>query len=149
MAKSPNYTLLSQAEVEANDFESRRRRWAARNHLKWGFALLVNILALLSIAALVKRGDNAHALFPEIGSEAACPQYPAITSVSSERAEFEELLTTKLNSDEFFKASTKRMQGAIRIPTESFDDMGLVGEDKRWDIFVDFHKYLEETFPLV
>ena len=43
----------------------------------------------------------------------------------------------------------KRMQGAVRIPTESFDDMGPVGEDSRWDVFKEFHKYLVESFPLV
>jgi Gly-Xaa carboxypeptidase len=41
------------------------------------------------------------------------------------------------------------MQGAVQIATESYDDMKLVGDDPRWDIFVDFHDYLEKTFPLV
>ncbi|WWD18397.1 hypothetical protein CI109_102847 [Kwoniella shandongensis] len=40
-------------------------------------------------------------------------------------------------------------QGAIKIPTEVFDEMGEPGEDKRWDIFADFHKYLEKAYPLV
>jgi len=30
----------------------------------------------------------------------------------------------------------------------SFDDMGPIGEDKRWDIFYDFAQYLKDTFPL-
>lgn len=54
-----------------------------------------------------------------------------------------------IDSKEFFDKSLKRMQGAVQIPTESFDDMGLVGEDERWDIFKDFHAFLEESFPLV
>jgi Gly-Xaa carboxypeptidase len=54
-----------------------------------------------------------------------------------------------IGSDEFFDKSLKRMQGAVRIPTESFDDMGPVGEDPRWDVFKEFHAYLEESFPLV
>jgi len=41
------------------------------------------------------------------------------------------------------------MQGAVQIPTESFDDMKPVGEEPRFDIFADFHEYLEKTFPLV
>jgi Gly-Xaa carboxypeptidase len=41
------------------------------------------------------------------------------------------------------------LQGAVKIPKESFDDMGQVGEDPRWNVFVDFHAYLEKTFPLV
>ena len=33
--------------------------------------------------------------------------------------------------------------------TESFDGMGEVGADCRWDAFDDFHKYLLEAFPKV
>ena len=31
----------------------------------------------------------------------------------------------------------------------SFDDMGAIGEDKRWDIMYDFAAFLEKTFPQV
>ncbi|KAJ8125395.1 hypothetical protein O1611_g8244 [Lasiodiplodia mahajangana] len=41
------------------------------------------------------------------------------------------------------------MAGAIRIKTESFDDMGAIGDDARWDVFFEFAAYLEKTFPLV
>ncbi|KAL7423235.1 hypothetical protein Q5752_002535 [Cryptotrichosporon argae] len=40
-------------------------------------------------------------------------------------------------------------RGAIRVPTEVFDEMGAPGEDKRWDVFADFHAYLEKAYPLV
>ena len=30
-----------------------------------------------------------------------------------------------------------------------FDDIGEPGEDPRWDIFADFHSYLERRFPLM
>jgi Gly-Xaa carboxypeptidase len=54
-----------------------------------------------------------------------------------------------IGSDEFFDEILKGMQGTVRILTESFDDMGPVGEDLRWDVFKEFHAYLEESFPLV
>ena len=54
-----------------------------------------------------------------------------------------------IGSNEFFEKSLKRMQGAVRILTESFDDMGPAGEDPRWDVFREFHAYLEESFPFV
>jgi len=41
------------------------------------------------------------------------------------------------------------MSGAVQIPTESYDEMGLVGQDKRWEIFGKLHDYLHETFPKV
>lgn len=56
---------------------------------------------------------------------------------------------SELSGEDFFNASVERLQGAVKIPTESFDDMKPVGDDPRWNIFSDFHKYLEETFPLV
>ena len=30
-----------------------------------------------------------------------------------------------------------------------FDDLAPPGQDSRWDIFADFHEYLEQRFPLV
>lgn len=33
--------------------------------------------------------------------------------------------------------------------TQTFDDMGDVGEDPRWNNFSTFHNYLYEKFPLV
>lgn len=54
-----------------------------------------------------------------------------------------------LQSDTFRNKSIERLSGAVQIPTESFDDMGKVGSDPRWDIFSPFADYLEKTFPLV
>lgn len=52
-----------------------------------------------------------------------------------------------LSSSGFEKESIKRLSGAVQVPTMSFDDMGEIGVDKRWDIFYEFGKYLEKTFP--
>ncbi|PIL24992.1 hypothetical protein GSI_12879 [Ganoderma sinense ZZ0214-1] len=53
-------------------------------------------------------------------------------------------------ADEEFKlAAYKRLSGAVQVPTESYDDLGLVGIDPRWDTFGKLHEYLEEVFPKV
>lgn len=52
-----------------------------------------------------------------------------------------------IESDSFRDASIKRLSGAVQIPTESFDDLGAIGEDKRWDIMYKFAAYLKDTFP--
>jgi hypothetical protein len=52
-------------------------------------------------------------------------------------------------SEAFRNLSIERLSGAVRIPTEDFDDMGIVGEDDRWDIFYELEKYFRETFPLL
>ncbi|WRT67685.1 uncharacterized protein IL334_004657 [Kwoniella shivajii] len=40
-------------------------------------------------------------------------------------------------------------QGAVRIPTQVYDDMDLPEVDERWKIFNKFHQYLEDTYPNV
>lgn len=54
-----------------------------------------------------------------------------------------------LRSDGFRNKSIARLSGAVQIATQSFDDLGDIGVDPRWDVFYPFAKYLENTFPLV
>lgn len=54
-----------------------------------------------------------------------------------------------LKSSEFQNMSVRRLSEAVQIPTQSFDDMGLIGEDKRWEVFYAFESYLLKTFPLI
>ncbi|KAJ4295560.1 hypothetical protein N0V90_007573 [Kalmusia sp. IMI 367209] len=78
-------------------------------------------------------------------SEPRCPQVsPLIPSKSTKELEN---MWDYLNSATFFNKSISRLSGAVQIPTESFDDMGDVGSDPRWDIFISFASYLEESFP--
>ncbi|KAI1284705.1 peptidase family M20/M25/M40 [Xylaria sp. FL0933] len=76
-----------------------------------------------------------------------CPQIDAIvpdhqTPALSEMEEY-------VLSHKFRDETVQRMAGAIHIPTQSYDDLGPVGEDSRWDTMYDFADYLESTFPLV
>ncbi|KAF2482500.1 hypothetical protein BDY17DRAFT_317165 [Neohortaea acidophila] len=78
-------------------------------------------------------------------SQCAQPD-PLFPSSKNERLEdMYEYLSTK----EFRKESIERHSKAVQIPTQSYDDMGAVGEDSRWDVMFDFQKYLKETFPKV
>ena len=58
-------------------------------------------------------------------------------------------LENALSSEDFLRDSVQRLSGAVRIPTESFDDMGPVGEDPRWEVFQEFHDYLAKIYPHV
>ncbi|KAF2626143.1 carboxypeptidase S [Macroventuria anomochaeta] len=53
-----------------------------------------------------------------------------------------------LQSEDFRKLAIERLSGAVQIPTQSYDDMGDIGADPRWDIFNSFADYLAKTFPL-
>ncbi|EXJ86628.1 Gly-Xaa carboxypeptidase [Capronia epimyces CBS 606.96] len=52
-------------------------------------------------------------------------------------------------SDDFKNQSIAHLSGAVQVRTESFDDLGPVGQDARWDVFYDFAAYLKTTYPLV
>lgn len=52
-------------------------------------------------------------------------------------------------SEEYKNYSLNVWQNAIRIYTPSFDDLGDVGKDKRWDVFFNFENYLNKTFPII
>ncbi|KAI0196661.1 peptidase family M20/M25/M40 [Xylaria flabelliformis] len=54
-----------------------------------------------------------------------------------------------LRSDKFRDDTVDRVAGAVRIPTQSYDDLGPVGEDPRWETLYGFADYLRSTFPLV
>ncbi|CAE6433271.1 unnamed protein product [Rhizoctonia solani] len=57
--------------------------------------------------------------------------------------------TAVFDVDGFEAKAAELLGGAVRIPTESFDNMGDVGDDDHWVVFDKLHKYLEEQFPRV
>ena len=54
-----------------------------------------------------------------------------------------------LKSQKFRDKSIGRVSGVVKVPSQSYDDLGAVGEDSRWDIMYQVAAYLEKTFPLV
>lgn len=76
-----------------------------------------------------------------------CAQVPALQP--GNYSEEVNKLDAYFLSDAFRNASSARLTGAVQIPTESFDDLGKVGEDSRWDIMFKFADYLAATYPVV
>lgn len=61
-------------------------------------------------------------------------------------------ITPSVNTSTAWEAKDRIIewhQGAIRIPTQVWDEMGAPGEDTRWEVFSKFHEYLESSYPLV
>ncbi|KIV81012.1 hypothetical protein PV11_08466 [Exophiala sideris] len=52
-------------------------------------------------------------------------------------------------SNDFQDSLARRLAGAVQVPAIAYDDMGLVGEDPRWEVFHQFSDYLTKTFPRV
>ncbi|TAQ84480.1 hypothetical protein B7494_g7200 [Chlorociboria aeruginascens] len=147
--KSLNYTLLPQGEEgHTSNFSSRRKRWSSRPLWQWA-APCVLAAAVIIIFIVTQLTKSKSSQSSRGSTDSACPQFPALRSVSADKVELQRKIDDELSGDAFFKKSLERMQGAVRIPTESFDDMGEVGQDPRWDIFKDLHAYLAEAFPLV
>ncbi|RFU26966.1 hypothetical protein B7463_g9366, partial [Scytalidium lignicola] len=145
LRKTPNYTLLSQGEEQTLTVDFRERRHARI----WKWLVSGTFAVLVIIALIVNRsmGEVQLAMVPDNASS-ACPQYPALKHSDATLKVREEVMEV-LDSGDFLERSVKNMQGAVQIPTESFDDMRPVGEDPRFDIFQQLHEYLEKTFPLV
>ncbi|KAJ1304386.1 hypothetical protein OPQ81_005537 [Rhizoctonia solani] len=57
--------------------------------------------------------------------------------------------TAAYDVDGFEAKAAELLGGAVRIPTESFDNMGNVGDDDHWVVFDKLHEYLEKQFPRV
>jgi Gly-Xaa carboxypeptidase len=142
-----NYTLLPQGEPELASPSLEKKRPTRRFIWHWGFLAVITTALILTLVAS-QSNLNENESFPDSG-QPACPQFPALKAFSRARETLENGVKDEIESGKFFHKSLKKLQGAVQIPTESFDDMGKVGNDSRWDIFVDFHAYLEETFPLV
>jgi Gly-Xaa carboxypeptidase len=60
-----------------------------------------------------------------------------------------EKLTALHLTDEFLARAVSQLRAAVQIPTETFDAMGLVGEDVRWETRGPFVEHLAKAFPLV
>jgi Gly-Xaa carboxypeptidase len=56
-------------------------------------------------------------------------------------------MDTVFDEAAFHDLSVERLSGAVKIPSISYDDLGPIGEDKRWDVMFDFAEYLKATYP--
>jgi Gly-Xaa carboxypeptidase len=76
-----------------------------------------------------------------------CPQVAPLFPLKTSK-ELDDM-QAYLESDAFKSVAIERLSGAVKVATQSYDDMGKIGEDLRWNVFYEFAEYLERTFPLV
>ncbi|KAL3422828.1 peptidase family M20/M25/M40 [Phlyctema vagabunda] len=83
-----------------------------------------------------------------VASAAQCPAQPVLRP--NHRPDI-----TERNIEQIFRSARfrdhvgQRLSGAVKVPSISYDGMGKVGEDRRWDIFYELGDYLRSTFPLI
>ncbi|KAK0194169.1 hypothetical protein F5146DRAFT_423415 [Armillaria mellea] len=121
-----------------------------RSHSKLkflGVALLSIIWASLSLfrhrGLVYICGRNDVSLLTAPG----CPQVDVL--VPKKNANIWQTAGQTIATQEFKLRAASLLGGAIQIPGETFDDMGPIGEDSRWEIHHEFHEYLASAFPLV
>lgn len=56
--------------------------------------------------------------------------------------------STDFWSKEIMNRQIHRLSAVVRVPTVSYDDMGDVHHDTRWDVFGELHEVLESLFPI-
>ncbi|KAK8090643.1 peptidase family M20/M25/M40 [Apiospora phragmitis] len=108
--------------------------------------LSLSVLALLwthRVFGLYRECEKPHTL----PLSAQCPQVDPLlpkrkTGALTQMEEY-------LDSSAFRNETISRLSGAVQIPTQSYDGMGPIGEDPRWDTMYDLSAYFEKTFPLV
>ncbi|KAH7885806.1 hypothetical protein F5I97DRAFT_1808549 [Phlebopus sp. FC_14] len=111
----------------------------------------LGLVGLLSLAFL------SHSFWPAVvqhaiphdekGLDELCPQVDPITPYGYKS--LLESLDKEYATTTFKLKAYESLGGAVRIPTECFDDLGPTLEDPRWDIEYKFHEYLESRFPRV
>ncbi|KAL2832778.1 hypothetical protein BJY01DRAFT_239659 [Aspergillus pseudoustus] len=75
-----------------------------------------------------------------------CPQtLPLAPSHSS----IEQAILTKTSSAAYHSSIILKLTGLIQIPSESYDDLGPIGSDPRWDVFYRVEKYIKAAYPRV
>ncbi|KAF8624386.1 hypothetical protein AX17_007148, partial [Amanita inopinata Kibby_2008] len=74
-----------------------------------------------------------------------CPQAEVL--VPERNGELWNSVGETIGTDIFKTRAIDRLAGAVKVPTESYDDMAPVGRDPRWEVFSEFHDYLLGAFP--
>ncbi|CBF79937.1 M20 family metallopeptidase [Aspergillus nidulans FGSC A4] len=53
------------------------------------------------------------------------------------------------SSDEALERQVKRHQGIVQVPSVSYDDLGEIGVDERWEPFYKLYPTIEKTYPVL
>ncbi|KAG1880394.1 hypothetical protein C8R48DRAFT_683828 [Suillus tomentosus] len=107
---------------------------------------LVTALAISASTYFVKRPLNGSTVGTLENGVDLCPQVDEL--VPEKNGVIWESLQHVYSTEEFKTRAIDWLGGAVRIPTETFDDMGDVTEPV-WEKFLPLHDYLKDSFPLL
>ncbi|KAI1084239.1 carboxypeptidase S [Whalleya microplaca] len=118
-----------------------------RSSLPW--ALFAKLTALLIILKFTFDILSVPSLIYNTASKdvSRCPQVEPL--VPTHQTPALSKMDDYIASPKFRNETIGRMAGAIQVPSQSYDDLGPIGEDSRWDVMYDMAAYLEKIFPLI
>ncbi|KAH7929100.1 carboxypeptidase S [Leucogyrophana mollusca] len=140
---------MSGAREKSDDVASPLLPGAQNSKPKAGsFSLKITVVgfAIILSTALAKGFSHFHDSGREL-STGVCPQVAEL--VPQKNGALWESLGSIYGTDKFKMRAVNWLGGAVRIPTESYDNMGPVGTDPRWEKFGALHDYLLASFPQV
>lgn len=120
-------------------------------------AVLISVIAIVLAIANpnVKEylasffSSNAVSERYQAGSSAqfgVCEQLPKL---EPKNKEVEQFIRDTVESPQYHKEIISKLSGIIQIPSESYDELGLIGEDERWDVFYQIEDYIKAKYPTV
>ncbi|KAK7687700.1 hypothetical protein QCA50_008916 [Cerrena zonata] len=116
-------------------------------HLKFFTAGL--LLAIIAVRYVVPTFGGFKLGVPEtpLDTKAVCPKTSAI--VPHTHADILKKLEAEYANESFHDQAFAWLGGAVKIPTQMYDDMKQPGEDPRWDVFKKLHSYIDSHFDFV
>ncbi|KAI9064054.1 carboxypeptidase S [Trametes sanguinea] len=124
----------------------KKTRCVGRTLVKGLLVVLAMLTSLHATGIVDLRSCGAGHGIADASAE-LCPQASVV--VPEKNGELWKSLGKTFDSDAFKARAIEWLGGAVRVPTQSYDKMGPVGEDPRWEVFGPFHDYLLKSFPQI
>ena len=152
--------VLSTLYIVTQNIEMAKEKKQSKTAIQW--LLIGGATAVGLAAAFLSVSDNPlKTLFTEQfpsfdysgldkytpGSQSGvCQQVPKL---SPKNEQVEQFIRDKVESPNYQKEIIDTLSGIIRIPSESYDELGPIGQDERWDIFYEVERYIKSKYPTV
>lgn len=125
--------------------------WLVRGAIAIGlasvfFTAVDNPLKSLVTEQLGQFGPSGSDRYSPGSQSGVCQQVPQL---SPKNEKVQQYVRDKVESPEYQKEIIKKLTGIVQIPSESYDELGPIGEDDRWDIFYEIENYIKATYPTV
>ncbi|EPX71451.1 vacuolar carboxypeptidase [Schizosaccharomyces octosporus yFS286] len=133
-------------------------KWAKKSKSIWKkildwFVVIFFVISatVVSFVLFVRKETPIKELSSEADVNATSFCYQPASLVSSKIEPFLETqgvgCSEFINTPQFRNDSLERFQKVLRVPSISYDDLGHVGEDERWNIFGDLHDVFRDIYP--